>query len=156
MAAGQEEATAFTALLEGSRLESCYEIFVNGGIKNVDAFKGLSKEKIDALGLKPIQQQKVAKALHELEEIANQQKEAEEKARQQRPKQVPKCVNGHELVYKGRRPSGWACDRRRAEAGCMRGCTGFYESGDWDNYRCDRCDWDLCDLCYAAEEAALE
>lgn len=67
MAAGQEEATAFTALLEGSRLESCYEIFVNGGIKNVDAFKGLSKEKIDALGLKPIQQQKVAKALHELE-----------------------------------------------------------------------------------------
>merc|ERR1712166_313913 len=67
------------------------------------------------------------------------------------------CPQGHPLEYTGIRQSGWACDHwmpklkrnelRKSEAGCKRGCTDFHQSSDWGNYRCQACDYDVCDYC---------
>ena len=64
---------------------------------------------------------------------------------------VPKCPNGHALVSLGTsRDNGWACDGRATPGGCKRGCTDFRQSAGWPRFRCERCDWDLCDKCVAA------
>jgi hypothetical protein len=59
-----------------------------------------------------------------------------------------KCPQGHELVSLGvSRNNGWACDARELPGGCKRGCTGFKQSDGWGRFRCDACDYDLCDMC---------
>ena len=64
---------------------------------------------------------------------------------------APKCPNGHALVSLGTsRDNGWACDARKTPGGCKRGCTDFRQSAGWPRFRCERCDWDLCDMCVAA------
>eukprot|EP00961_Rhodomonas_salina_P026625 359815-Rhodomonas_salina.1 len=68
------------------------------------------------------------------------------------PKKVfhePTCENGHRLAFKGKNDTQWACNGRETEEGCRRGCTDFGQSSTWDCWRCDACDFDLCDQCFA-------
>ena len=64
------------------------------------------------------------------------------------------CPSNHRLVSvtdQKQLSNGWACDARQSAAGgCKRGCTGFKQSAGWGRFRCKACDYDLCDMCYAA------
>ncbi|KAH3744260.1 hypothetical protein Pelo_14345 [Pelomyxa schiedti] len=42
--------------------------------------------------------------------------------------------------------NGWACDARALPRGCARGITAFRQTGGMERWRCDECDFDLCDL----------
>ena len=59
-----------------------------------------------------------------------------------------RCPRDHELLYNEFRPVGWKCDASREAGGCRRNCTDFNQSAMWLNWRCEECDYDLCDLCY--------
>ena len=66
-----------------------------------------------------------------------------------------KCPRGHALEDRGNKENnGWACDGRSQPGGCVRGCTGFRQSAGWGRFRCNSCDFDLCDRCYARSAAA--
>jgi len=54
----------------------------------------------------------------------------------------------HSLKLNGS-DNGWACDGRKAEGGCLNKCTDFHQTKGWARYRCDQCDYDLCDKCCA-------
>eukprot|EP01126_Amoeba_proteus_P062028 TRINITY_DN8381_c0_g1_i14.p1 TRINITY_DN8381_c0_g1~~TRINITY_DN8381_c0_g1_i14.p1 ORF type:complete len:761 (-),score=90.56 TRINITY_DN8381_c0_g1_i14:158-2440(-) len=43
--------------------------------------------------------------------------------------------------------NGWACDGRKLLGGCKRGITGWHQTAGVPRYRCDTCDFDLCDKC---------
>lgn len=66
------------------------------------------------------------------------------------------CPNGHPLVCMGHQDCGWACDNLKEPDGCLRGCTGFYQSASWIDYRCNECEYDLCDLCVERALQKLE
>lgn len=42
--------------------------------------------------------------------------------------------------------NGWACDARKLPSGCKRGITDFNQSKSVERWRCQLCDFDLCDL----------
>lgn len=46
-------------------------------------------------------------------------------------------------------PSGWACDARNI-GGCRRGITDYHQTMGVPRYRCNGCDFDLCDVCIQA------
>lgn len=50
--------------------------------------------------------------------------------------------------------NGWACDGRQLSGGCKKGCTGFRQSAGWKRYRCNRCDFDLCEECIVTYSSA--
>ena len=58
------------------------------------------------------------------------------------------CPFGHRLEVKGTdADNGWACDGRHEAGGCVLGCTGFRQTEGWARFRCDVCDFDLCEDC---------
>ncbi|KAH3745351.1 hypothetical protein Pelo_13257 [Pelomyxa schiedti] len=69
------------------------------------------------------------------------------------------CMNGspyyvvHPLhrhpLLRNNRDNGWACDGRKRSGGCRRGMVGFNQSRGVPRFRCDTCDYDLCDKCAA-------
>jgi len=62
------------------------------------------------------------------------------------------CAKGHPLTSLGTsRNNGWACDARKAPGGCRAGITGFFQSDGLGRYRCDTCDYDLCEKCHATD-----
>ena len=56
---------------------------------------------------------------------------------------LPCCRNDHKLVLT-RRDNGWYCDARK-EGGCKR---GQLSTRGIPRYRCNACDYDLCEPCY--------
>lgn len=55
------------------------------------------------------------------------------------------CMKGHPLVPLGTtKDNGWGCDMKSSKAGCLRD----NKTKGVDRYRCEACDYDLCDLCY--------
>ncbi|CAE7482474.1 Tiparp [Symbiodinium pilosum] len=55
------------------------------------------------------------------------------------------CLNGHPLVPLGTtRDNGWTCDNARLGIGCLRD----NKTKGINRYRCEQCDFDLCDLCH--------
>ena len=55
------------------------------------------------------------------------------------------CPNGHSLVPFGLNDDGWTCDNQKK---CLRGITRGDETSNIPDYRCQICDYDLCDMCY--------
>jgi hypothetical protein len=58
-----------------------------------------------------------------------------------------KCPQGHELQLCSQ-DNGWGCDGRHDAGGCKRGITGFGQTTGVPRFRCDACDYDLCDACF--------
>eukprot|EP00747_Dinoflagellata_sp_TGD_P033370 gnl/TRDRNA2_/TRDRNA2_136568_c0_seq4.p1 gnl/TRDRNA2_/TRDRNA2_136568_c0~~gnl/TRDRNA2_/TRDRNA2_136568_c0_seq4.p1 ORF type:complete len:208 (-),score=32.60 gnl/TRDRNA2_/TRDRNA2_136568_c0_seq4:62-685(-) len=65
-----------------------------------------------------------------------------------------RCPKGHVLKFMGLRDTGWACDGDKQPGGCKGGIRRFHESANMPDYRCDECNWDLCEHCYKALQAA--
>lgn len=65
-----------------------------------------------------------------------------------------RCAEGHKLTRRDQRNTGWSCDGDKHDKGCLNGFTDFADEADADsshgavNFRCDRCDWDFCELCF--------
>lgn len=65
------------------------------------------------------------------------------------------CDRGHAMTLLGlARDNGWGCDGRSQPGGCKRGITGFRQTKGIHRFRCEACDFDLCDLCYEARPVA--
>lgn len=45
---------------------------------------------------------------------------------------------------------GWACAGRKLPGGCKRSISGYNQSGGLRRFGCKKCQYDLCDRCYAA------
>lgn len=58
-------------------------------------------------------------------------------------------VHHHQMRICDRQSDGWACDARWLPGGCRSGCTGFRQLRGHRRWRCERCDYDLCDGCVA-------
>jgi len=54
-------------------------------------------------------------------------------------------VHSHPLYCETR--TGWICDGTRMSSGCRRGTTKESGANGYPRYRCDMCDFDLCDQC---------
>mmetsp|Transcript_165462 Transcript_165462/g.525935 ORF Transcript_165462/g.525935 Transcript_165462/m.525935 type:complete len:735 (-) Transcript_165462:136-2340(-) len=62
---------------------------------------------------------------------------------------VASCLRGHELHPLGRtRDNGWSCDGMRFKGGCVTGLTGKNQSFGVNRFRCELCDYDVCEQCY--------
>jgi len=57
------------------------------------------------------------------------------------------------LVAKDSDSTNWICDGRRFPGGCKQNCTTFLQTKGWTRYRCERCDFDLCEGCFTANVA---
>ena len=57
------------------------------------------------------------------------------------------CPDGHSMEGPFVRDDGWACDGRKHQLGCLKGCTGFRQTNGWQRFQCAQCDFDLCELC---------
>lgn len=72
------------------------------------------------------------------------------------PPDGKKCKKGHTLQNLGTsRDNGWGCDCRNEPGGCKRGMTGFHQSHGVTRYRCEPCDYDMCDECYEAHDGVV-
>ena len=57
-------------------------------------------------------------------------------------------VHKHPLVFLDKsRDNGWGCDGRNLINGCFSGITGFHQSQGLPRFRCEECDFDLCENC---------
>jgi len=58
------------------------------------------------------------------------------------------CKMGHPLITLGTsRDDGWDCNRRHDYGGCRSGIHSFGQTRGMNRYRCDRCDYDVCERC---------
>ena len=59
------------------------------------------------------------------------------------------CRKSHPLKMLGTsRDAGWSCSGMTLfPGGCKKGCTGFYQTKGWKRWRCELCDFDLCEDC---------
>lgn len=62
------------------------------------------------------------------------------------PDHIKVTTHPHNLFINGA-DNGWACDGRRLPGGCRQGCIGFNTTTGWKRYRCNDCDFDLCEGC---------
>jgi len=61
------------------------------------------------------------------------------------------CKDGHVFVALGTsRDNGWACNGRQTPGGCKSGITTFEQTRGMNRFRCDTCNYDLCEACYEA------
>ena len=59
-----------------------------------------------------------------------------------------RCQNGHILKSIGTDHSnGWRCDGYEIHGRCLKECTGFNQTNGWKRFRCDICNFDLCEEC---------
>jgi len=64
------------------------------------------------------------------------------------PKRETVAVTVHQhYLIRDYDDNGWGCNGRNYEGGCRRGITGFQQTTGMPRYRCDVCDFDLCDGC---------
>ena len=57
-------------------------------------------------------------------------------------------VHKHPLVFLDKsRDTDWACDGRNLINGCFSGITDFHQSAGLPRFRCEECDFDLCENC---------
>lgn len=52
------------------------------------------------------------------------------------------------LVPKESDSTNWICDGRKFPGGCKQNCTNFFQTKGWTRYRCEKCDFDLCEGCF--------
>ena len=58
-------------------------------------------------------------------------------------------AHNHPLVFLDKtRDNGWGCDGRKFKEKCFSGITGFNQSKGIPRFRCDKCDFDLCENCF--------
>lgn len=58
------------------------------------------------------------------------------------------CSPTHEhFLYPCFRDNGWSCNGIYFPGGCKSGITDYYQSFGMKRYRCNKCDFDLCDKC---------
>ena len=75
----------------------------------------------------------------------------EEKIFKEKRRTQPCKVSTHEHVLMfNPRDNGWACDGRREVGGCKSKITGFHQTKGIERYRCEGCDYDLCNKCLEA------
>ena len=55
--------------------------------------------------------------------------------------------HSHPLIYKGITNNGWACDGKNLKEKCFSGINDFRQTNGMENFRCDKCDFDLCGNC---------
>ena len=55
--------------------------------------------------------------------------------------------HSHPLIYKGITNTGWACDGKNLKEKCFSGINDFRQTNGMENFRCDKCDFDLCGNC---------
>eukprot|EP00931_Biecheleriopsis_adriatica_P056898 TRINITY_DN33747_c0_g1_i2.p1 TRINITY_DN33747_c0_g1~~TRINITY_DN33747_c0_g1_i2.p1 ORF type:complete len:182 (+),score=27.03 TRINITY_DN33747_c0_g1_i2:206-751(+) len=65
------------------------------------------------------------------------------------------CPAGHVLKAMGVTNSGWACDARNMAQGCRSKITGHFQTDGMTSFRCDRCDFDLCEPCWDAKVSSV-
>jgi hypothetical protein len=57
-------------------------------------------------------------------------------------------VHKHPLIFLDKtRDNGWGCDGRNLGKKCFSGITGFHQSFNIPRFRCEQCDFDLCENC---------
>ncbi|CEM01772.1 unnamed protein product [Vitrella brassicaformis CCMP3155] len=66
----------------------------------------------------------------------------------------PMCRDGH-ILQRTHIRRGWRCDSPQFDGCCLRGGK-FDSSSKVGRYRCEACDFDLCDKCYARRKAILK
>jgi len=54
------------------------------------------------------------------------------------------------LVPKESDSTNWICDGRKLPGGCKQNCSNFLQTKGWTRYRCEKCDFDLCEGCFTA------
>mmetsp|Transcript_68590 Transcript_68590/g.201296 ORF Transcript_68590/g.201296 Transcript_68590/m.201296 type:complete len:536 (-) Transcript_68590:47-1654(-) len=82
-------------------------------------------------------------------------RDAEVKISEHPPKPVC-CRKGHELVSLGLKSERkWLCDSRNEAGGCRSGIKEAHESKGIHRFRCEECDFDLCQKCYKQRQAIL-
>jgi hypothetical protein len=47
--------------------------------------------------------------------------------------------------------NGWNCDKLAGATKCLTGLTAFYQSKGIPGYRCQNCNYDLCEKCMRAD-----
>lgn len=63
-----------------------------------------------------------------------------------------KCKEGHSMQAFGAIfISGWSCNGKTEYSECLRDLEQKYECKGICRYRCEVCDYDLCNLCFARE-----
>ena len=66
------------------------------------------------------------------------------------------CPKGHALRALPPSGSGWSCSGMDLPGGCLSGITGFCQTSGMGQFRCEPCDYDLCDACCRREDDELE
>ena len=64
--------------------------------------------------------------------------------------EAPPCNQGH-TCFKDLGTdddSGWACNGKDEDDGCVNQCTGVGQSEGWRRFSCATCDFTYCDKCY--------
>ena len=56
-------------------------------------------------------------------------------------------LHNHPLEMKGKRNTGWNCDAKNTMMGCRSGITDFGQTLNINDFRCDQCNFDLCENC---------
>lgn len=57
------------------------------------------------------------------------------------------CPNGHQLSDFGLIKDGWKCDGLPSSSGCKAGTTDFYQCDHLKRFRCEQCNYDVCEVC---------
>ena len=56
-------------------------------------------------------------------------------------------LHQHSLLMKGKTNTGWNCDGKNSPKGCRSGITNFGQTANLNDFRCDQCNFDLCENC---------
>lgn len=71
---------------------------------------------------------------------------------QELPAQINHPLHAH-VLNRDFNDNGWRCDGFKRSGGCRRGITKFNQTSGVSRWRCQQCDYDLCDKC-AGDKAA--
>lgn len=66
--------------------------------------------------------------------------------------EVVTCPGRHELRPPRHQERKWVCDGRNAAGGCKSGITAYDDHVGVARFRCEACDYDLCQNCYKARQ----
>merc|ERR1740129_795251 len=70
------------------------------------------------------------------------------------PHAPPLCPSGHILRPMGVTGSGWKCNGSEEPGGCLSGITGYHQTAGMPSFRCELCDYDLCEPCRASRQVS--
>ena len=80
--------------------------------------------------------------------VINNDDDAEKRSLYLYGKEYYTIVHEHPLVFYDKfEDNGWACDGKNLINKCYSGITHFYHMGNIPRFRCQKCDFDLCENC---------